>query len=201
MQSIYNHLDFKKVFKTNNKLVYINRLTVKNYLNFIINYRAWIFTADVEALKELINDNCSGGAILEINEMNDVAMEIHKMIPVDKQDENENTENTENKSVNWLSKTIAFFALNTGYKKDDVLNLFLDEVESIIDGIKEQMENNYYRNFQVLYYAERKPELYFDEVYKKNVKQNHYDKSEMDALRKEAREWMQKHNGEKNAVK
>jgi hypothetical protein len=201
MQSIYNHLDFKKFFKVNKKIVYINRLTIKNYLNFIINYRAWIFTGDIDALKEIMNDNCSGGATLDINEMNDIAIEIQKMIPIDKQDESEQLEKLENKNIDWLSKTISFFALNTAYKKEDVLNLFLDEVESIIDDIKDNMENNYYRNFQILYYAQTQPEKYFDEVYKKNIKTSNYNKDEMNELRKEARDWMQKYYGDKHAVK
>lgn len=202
MTGIYNHIGFTKTVKIKNKIAKIKRLTVNNYINLIVNYRAWKLTSDKTALLELIKDNVITSDELDCNDMDNISDEIMKLIPA-KNNSVDKTENEE-KEFNWISQTIAFFAVYAGWKKSDVMDLYLDEVESLIEDIRNlnkfNREDNQDRTFQALYYAENKPEKYYDEVIKERKEASKEEVQKLDEMRKRAREWLNKSYGDKHAV-
>jgi hypothetical protein len=141
MKGIYKHIDYYGEIQINRtflffshylKTVKIKRLNIKEYLEFVINYRAWTLKKDIQAGKEIIKNAIIGNDKIKKSEYQQVFDKILKM----SKKESKKKDNIE-PNPEWLTEIVAFLGVNTGWTKEDVFRLYFDEVDEIIKTIIE----------------------------------------------------------------
>jgi hypothetical protein len=205
MGVIYDHIDFYSEFKIEKTTYRIKKFTLRMFLNFWVNYRSWILTHSQEAAEEIIKD-CVIIDKRKVQEGHRTALfeylksKITTKIEVTKEDPKTPIKKN---PEDWLAETISFFLFYCGQDKETTLNLFYDEIQSLIAGIRKLAEaqetDRQDRLFLSAYYADKKPDKYIEEVIQK--RQNQYaDKiGEFETLRKLNKTFLAKSYGGEHA--
>jgi len=200
MKGLYDHIDFYTKIELSKISVYAKKMTVKMFINFYVNYRAWKLTGNLSALKEIIQEN-----IIDWKKVNKkyYGIIIDKLsMKIDQNQEEKSSKKIE-KNINWLSELIAFFSFYCGWKKEDVLNLYIDETKSLIENVNKLnvLVNNDNQDMDFLsnYYSYHKPDKYREEIVAKRQSE-YFVNDDLNNLRKLNREFLKKSYGGEDAV-
>lgn len=202
MQGIYDHIDFYTEIVIDKNKYYLKKLKLGMYINFWVNYRAWKLTGNLSSLDEIIEECVYNSKKVNKKHKNVIADKIMERVSSVIVSGNDVSDNVQD-NKNWLSELIAYFGFHCGWDKDKILDLYMDEVESILDSLKKlvQLSNDERqdRNFLSHFYAVSKPSKYEEEIINKREKFGVVN-SDLEKLRKMNKEWMSKSYGGDNAV-
>ncbi len=177
MQS-YRVLEIYKLIKIGKKEVKIKRLTLGQWLEFIVDYRAVVLKKDKQALKEILKFIESKSQLTSF-ELGTICKEILVLNRSDYKGDSEKEEKPD-----WIYDVIAFFAQKCGWTKENILNLYLDEIKPLMLKIanleNKSMEYQADKIFIALNYAySDKPEKYWDYVKKRDSLKLNIDENKL----------------------
>jgi len=183
--SIYDHLDNYREILVDKKFIKLKKMTLRMQLNFLVNYRAYILMSDLTALKEIITENLFDFKDIDENDYPEIVLKIKDKL------ESKKTQEEKDKKADlerdWIAEIIAFFGIYCGWNKDETLNLYVEEVESLIESVNKlqeiKNESLMDQNFLSNYYAVNQPDKYKNDIInKRNFAE--INNSELKTLRK-----------------
>lgn len=201
--SLYDHIDYFTEIIISKKTVHLKKMTVRMQMNFIVNYRAWKLTGDKKALKEIVFDNAINPNKIKNSLYAGIALQVKNDIDKKNKTESEEEKKRDSAVKDWLADLIAFFGYYCGWNKEQVLDLYMDEIKVLIENVSNQVvisgNNQQDRAFEAHYFAVNRPQDYRNEVVSKRGRVQ-ADKKDLDKLRKVNSAFLAKSFGRKDAV-
>ncbi len=156
MQGIYKHIDYYGTISIIRQywfwykvhIIKIKRHTLGDWINFTVNFRAWKLNKDKEALKEIIKTAVINPIRFKQKDMEDICEKILSMHKSEKKKEDTGEINN-----NWLTEILAYFWYYCTADKQTVLNLYLDEIQDIIEQINRFIKQDKYINQDLIHDA------------------------------------------------
>jgi len=115
----------------------LKRLTLGEWLVFVVCLRAWKLCGDTAALDEICGLVVTSNNRLTPDEKAAVVAYVEEITTDKKKDRTEGKKDKQKTKPDesWVSDVIAFFACRCGWTKSDVLDLYYDEIQPLMAAV------------------------------------------------------------------